>query len=242
MTSLDPHLDIPASALADRSRMLIVAALMDGRAYTAKELAYRAGISPQTASFHLQRLSDAGLILCHPQGRHRYYRLAGEDVAAAIETMMTIAPREHLKRQPMRAGCEIAFARSCYDHLAGALGVALAERMSDMGAVLSHGRDFALTPRGLHLARDIGLDPDGLARPGRPMIRHCLDWTERRFHFAGSLGKGLLGHFLAENWLRRGDGTRALAVTAKGQQLFKTVFEIDTDALAGESAARREAG
>lgn len=242
MSNLDPHLEVVASALADRSRALIVAAVMDGRAYTAKELAYRARISAQTGSFHLQRLVDAGLLVRHAQGRHRYYRLASAEVAGAIEGVMAISPSDHLRRLPARAGAEMRFARSCYDHLAGRLGVALAERLTEMGILLSHGGDFTLTPRGLHLARDIGLDPDRLARGKRPTVRQCVDWTERRVHFAGSFAHALLDHFLHDGWLARIGDSRALEVTAKGEALLETVFGLDPRAVAAEDAARREAG
>ena len=131
MTNVDPRIDVIGAAIGDRSRCLIVTALMDGRAYTAKELAYRARVSAQTASFHLKHLVDCGLLARHQRGRHRYFFLANEDVASMIEAVMRVAPTEHLRRQPKRTTDEMALARCCYNHLAGLLGVAVANRLTE---------------------------------------------------------------------------------------------------------------
>ncbi len=231
----EPRIDIVAAALADRARAIIVCALMDGRAYTAKELAYRARITAQTASFHLRRLLESGLIACHKQGRNRYYRLANAEVAEVIETLSALAPTEHLRRGPTRANHELTLARSCYDHLAGRLGVELAQRLAETGALLSRGGDFGLTPRGTQLLTEIGLDAAAIV-PGRvpsrvpnrrPLIRNCLDWTERKFHYSGVLATALYDHFLSQAWLQRIDDSRALRVTAKGLALFQSKLQLD---------------
>ncbi|MCG8355153.1 MAG: winged helix-turn-helix domain-containing protein [Kiloniellales bacterium] len=222
MTNLEPRIEVVGTAVADRSRALIVTALMDGRAHTAKELAYRARVSAQTASFHLQHLVDWGLLARHSRGRHRYYFLSGPEVADSIEAMMLAAPAEHLRRLPNRASEPLKLARCCYDHLAGRLGVAVAERLADRGALLSRGGDFSLTPAGLALLGELGLDAQSLDGKDRPLARHCLDWTERRFHLAGRLASVLLRHFLAEAWLARTEVSRALRVTAKGEALFSS--------------------
>ena len=231
MSNLEPRLDVIGAALGERSRALIVTALMDGRAQTAKELAYRARVSAQTASFHLQRLVEAGILVRHSQGRHRYYGLASPEIAGAIETLMAAAPDEHLRRLPARMGQDLLLARCCYDHLAGRLGVALAERFAEVGALLSRGGDFSLTPMGLSLLAEIGLEAESLAPAKRPLVRQCLDCTERRFHLAGVLGARLLGHFLAEDWLQRREETRILRVTPKGRALFHGKLKLDIDAL-----------
>lgn len=210
-----------AAALADQSRSRIVCALMDGRAYTAKELAYQARISAQTASFHLQRLVEAGIITRHAQGRHRYHHLANEEIAAAIEALAVAAPVDHLRRLKPGAAGELRLARSCYDHVAGRLGVAIAGRLVAGEAVHASEDGFALTGAGRRLLGDMGLDPDALSGGNRVLARQCMDWTERRFHFAGALGKGLMGHFIDAGWLARERDSRVLAITAKGGALFQ---------------------
>ena len=225
--NLEPRIGVIAAALADRARATMVCALMDGRAYTAKELAYRARITAPTASFHLRRLLENGLIACHKQGRNRYYRLANAEVAEVIETLSLAAPAEHLRRGPARANQDLKLARSCYDHLAGRLGVDLAQRLAEAGALLSHGGDFSLTPRGITLLAEIGLDTAAVAPGRRPLIRDCMDWTERKFHYSGVLATALFDHFLSEAWLARTDTARALRVTAKGLALFRSKLQLD---------------
>jgi DNA-binding transcriptional ArsR family regulator len=224
--NVDPRIDVIGAAVGDRSRALIIAALMDGRAYTAKELAYRARISAQTASFHLKRLVDWGLLRRYQKGRHRFYFLANEDIASMIEAMMLVAPAEHLRRQPKRASDQMALARCCYNHLAGRLSVEVAARFAEVGALLSRGGDFSLTPSGISYLAEIGLDANGIELRGRPVVRNCLDWTERRFHFAGVLGTVLLEHFLTDAWLERIDQSRALRVTPKGLALFQSKLQL----------------
>ncbi len=225
--NLEPKIDVIAAALADRARATIVCALMDGRAYTAKELAYRARITAPTASFHLRRLLESGLTACLKQGRNRYYRLAGAEVAEVIETLSLAAPAEHLRRCSARANQELTLARSCYDHLAGRLGVALAQRLAEAGALLSHGGDFGLTPRGIRLLAEIGLNAAAITPGRRPLVRNCLDWTERKYHYSGVLATALFDHFLSEAWLERIDHSRALRVTAKGLALFRSKLQLD---------------
>ncbi len=225
--NLEPRIDVIAAALADRARAIIVCALMDGRAYTAKELAYRARITAQTASFHLHHLLEAGLIACHKQGRNRYYRLLNAEVAGVIETLSLAAPTEHLRRSPARANHEMTLARSCYDHLAGRLGVDLAQRLTETGALLSRGGDFSLTPRGIRLLAEIGLDAAAIAPGRRPLVRNCMDWTERKYHHSGVLATALFDHFLSEAWLERVDDSRTLHVTTKGLALFGTKLQLE---------------
>ena len=227
MTNFEPRIDVVAAALADRARAVIVCALMDGRAYTAKELAFRARITAPTTSFHLRRLLESGLIACHKQGRNRYYCLANADVAEVIETLSLAAPTEHLRRCPERVNHELTLARSCYDHLAGRLGVALAQRLAETGALLSRGGDFSLTPRGIRLLAEIGLDAAAIAPGRRPLVRNCMDWTERKFHYSGRLATALFDHFLSEAWLERVEASRSLHVTAKGLALFRSKLQLD---------------
>ena len=237
----EPKIDVVATALADRSRAAIVCALMDGRAKTAKELAYQARVSAQTASFHLQRLVEGGLLDRHRQGRNRYYYLAGADVAATIEALMAVAPRGHLRRHRTRAGESVMAARSCYDHVAGRLGVALADRFAETGALLSRGGNFSLTPYGMTWLTDIGLDVSELQASRRPLVRTCMDWTERRLHLAGALGAALFRHFLSEGWLTRNADSRALLITPKGEGLLSDKLGIWPASLLSEAAAEAPA-
>ncbi len=239
--NLEPKIDVVATALADRSRAAIVCALMDGRAKTAKELAYQAGVSAQTASFHLQRLVESRLLDRHKQGRNRYYYLAGAEVAETIEALMVAAPSGHLRRHRTRAGENVMAARSCCDHVAGRLGVALADRFGETGALLSRGGDFSLTPYGMTWLADIGLDVDQLQAGRRPLVRNCMDWTERRFHLAGALGAALFRHFLSEDWLTRDTGSRALLITPKGGRLLSDKLGIQPASLSPEIAAEAPA-
>jgi len=150
-------------------------------------------------------------------------------VAAAIEAMGAAAPQGHLRALPARAPRALALARSCYDHIAGRLGVLIAERLAEGGALLSRGGDFALTPRGMAWLGELGLDLEALQRGSRPLVRQCLDWTERRFHLAGALGGALRDHFLADGWLERQEDSRLLSVTARGADLLERKLGVVLD-------------
>jgi DNA-binding MarR family transcriptional regulator len=204
---------------------------MDGRALTASELAEVAGVTRQTASSHLARMITAGLLAVEKQGRHRYHRLATPAVARMLESIMQVASdREPARRlsigprdQALRA------ARTCYDHLAGRLGVALADAMVDAGQVELASDAGVVTDAGMALFARIGIDVERLvaarARTGRRILcRPCLDWSERRHHLAGAVGAALCAHAFEAGWIRRIDGTRAVAVTRTGERMFRDVF------------------
>lgn len=236
----EPRIDILAAALADRARSRMVAAAMDGRAYTAKELAFRAEVSPQTASFHLKRLTDSGVFSDYRRGRHRYFYIGDPDIAAAVEAMMAAAPQAHLRQLPPRARGDFVLARSCWSHLAGKLGVALAERLTELGALEFRGGSFVAGPQAEAVFARLGLPPQPLApaaltrrdrSAGQPWARPCLDWTERRFHLAGILGRDLLAHVLAAGWLQRRPDDRALLPTPAGIAAFRERLAIDLEAL-----------
>jgi DNA-binding transcriptional ArsR family regulator len=217
-----------AAAIGDPARAAMLAALMDGRALTAGELAALAAITPQTASGHLARLGSAGLIHAEKQGRHRYHRLASPEVAQMIESVMQIAGGVTLARPPRRLGpkdAALRAARSCYDHLAGALGVSIADALSASGAVEIAGYAAALSESGRARLLTLGiLAPD--LRSARPICRPCLDWSERRPHLAGVLGAAICTHALEHGWLRRRPATRALEITPAGSIGFKQAFGI----------------
>jgi DNA-binding transcriptional ArsR family regulator len=202
--------------LAEPARAAIVLALLDNRARPAGELATIAGVAAPTASAHLKRLSDAGLLSVVGQGRHRYYRLADEDVAHWIETLMLAAPRRMKDRSI--ADRDLAAARTCYKHLAGRLGVALFDRLRGAHALDLESDAVRLNRAGETLLRKSGLilpeDSDLLALDGRT----CVDWTERRFHLSGPLGTLLARRMIDERWLLRRNGTRAVGISARGRE------------------------
>jgi DNA-binding transcriptional ArsR family regulator len=223
-----------AALAGDPARAGMLHALLDGRALTATELARVAGVTPQTASGHLARLNAAGLISVAKQGRHRYHRLASPTVARMMESIMQVAAEAAQPRRAVVVGprdASLRAARTCYDHLAGALAVRLADALVADGHV-ELGEDAGLvTPSGLALFRRIGIDADASGAAGRRGVRMfcrpCLDWTERRPHIAGRLGAALCRHCFDQGWIRRVDGTRAVTVTPSGQRGFRAAFGVD---------------
>jgi len=217
-----------AGLLADRTRAAFCTALLDGRAWTAGELARHAEVRPSTASEQLSRLIEGGLLTEERQGRHRYVRLAGPEAAALIEAVASYAPdttRPQSLRQSVRLRAE-AQARTCYDHLAGQLGVAVADAMIARRLVIDDS-GLAVTPAGrTWLADTLGYrSPTGTRRP---LVRSCLDWTERRPHLAGVLGAAVCATALERQWVRRVGSGRALTVTASGAEAFGELLGVTT--------------
>jgi DNA-binding transcriptional ArsR family regulator len=223
-----------ASHLGQPARAAMLAALMDGRALTATELAGVAGITPQTASTHLARLTLARLLRVDRQGRHRYHRLATPEVARMLEGVMQLASDREPRRRPLVVGprdAALRRARTCYDHLAGRLGVAIADALVRLEAVELDDDAGLVTEPGILLLRRLGIDlAAGDGRPAapsaRPLCRPCLDWSERRFHLAGRLGAAICRHALEQRWVRRLEDTRALEVTAAGRAALREAFAI----------------
>lgn len=195
-------------------------ALLDGSQRPAGELARAAGVSASTASGHLHRLVDAGLLDARPRGRHRYYALAGPQVAAALEALALIAPPLPVRSlRQARTASALVEARRCYDHLAGRAGVALRTSLVTGGALEPTGpRDHRLTDRGRVLLHDLGVRSDQLEDSRRMFARDCLDWTERLPHLAGALPAALLDRFLELNWVARCHGDRSLTITELGRR------------------------
>jgi DNA-binding transcriptional ArsR family regulator len=218
-----------ASLAGDPARAAMLHALMDGRALTASELARVAGVTAQTASGHLGRMVAIGLITVEKQGRHRYHRLASKEVAQMIENIMQVASLLEPPQPPLFVGpreTALREARTCYDHLAGRLGVSLTDALVSGGYAELASDTGLLTDSGLDL---FGLDVDQLvARPGkrptRVLCRPCLDWSERRPHLAGAVGAAICAHSLKNDWVRRLRGTRAVAITPKGRRVFREKF------------------
>ena len=209
-----------AALMGDRARCAMLHALLDGSERPSGELARAAGVSAPTASGHLHRLVDAGLLRVRASGRHRYYALSGPPVAAALEALALLAPPVPVRSlRQSRTASALAEARTCYDHLAGRAGVTLRSALLAAGALEPDGgRDHRLTDPGRALLDDLALDSDRIQSSRRILARDCLDWTERRPHLAGALPAALLDRFLELGWLVRRRSDRGLLVTAVGTQ------------------------
>lgn len=205
-----------AAAMGEPARARILAALLGGTAHTATELALAAGVGAPTASSHLQKLRRAGLVTVVAQGKHRYFRLAGDEVAALIEGLGQVAIPRALPapRVPPRL-CQ---ARTCYDHIAGALGVQVHDRLLALGWIASPG--YEIFPAGAAGLRTFGIDLEALQRARRRLAAACLDWSERRPHLGGAVGAALLETALRQRWLRRELEGRALEITPRGRREF----------------------
>ena len=211
-----------AALVGEPARTTMLLALMDGRALTARELATAAHVSPATASRHLGLLVEAALLRVEQQGRHRYHRLASPEVARMLEGLMQLAaPPEPQRVRVGPRDAALRTARTCYDHLAGRLGVAITRHLLDAGAVVFEGEDATghLTDRAPQVLQPLGLEAGATMAGGagrRAPCRPCLDWSERRMHLAGRLGALICAHSLGRGWLLRGQGTRALTITPPG--------------------------
>lgn len=211
------ELSTVAALVGDPARARIVTALLDGRALTATELALAADIAPSTASSHLDRLCRGGILVRAAQGRHRYFRLASVDVAMALEGLLAVA--EVASPASVRTGprdAALRAARVCYDHLAGQAGVALFDALE----AKQYLQGVALTEDGARWAASLGIDVPSLTRGARPLVRRCLDWSERRDHVAGAIGAALLERFIARRWMRRETRGRALVVSSSFHQFL----------------------
>jgi DNA-binding transcriptional ArsR family regulator len=235
----DTKLEAIGALLANRGRARVLLALGDGRALPASALAAEAGVTPATASSHLARLVDGGLIVVAPRGRYRYYSLAGPAVGELIEMLGRLAPFQPVTslREGSRAHA-VRFARRCYDHLAGRLGVALAAAMIEQGLLEGHDGSvdldrmtgsrpaggvldpvgYLLTDHGRTVLADLGV-----TSPRSPVVRCCVDWSEQRHHISGPLGRALLTRFTEIGWLRRDDRSRAVHLSGNGRAGLTTM-------------------
>lgn len=217
---------IVGALIADPCRAAILTALMDGTSRPAGELAELAGATPQAASAHLAKLVDGGLLAVLPQGRHRYYRIAGPEIAHALETLLGAA--ELCGHHPARAVPEpFRQARRCYDHLAGKLGVALYRSFADRGFIAASGEGLALGEPGRRWLADFA--PDAFAEAARsrsPLLKDCVDWTERRPHLAGRIGALLCRELERREFVARQEGSRTLRVTPAGQAFLAREFGV----------------
>ncbi|QQE73736.1 helix-turn-helix transcriptional regulator [Brevibacillus composti] len=219
-----PNLARVASLIGDPSRIAMLLCLIGGKALPASELARAAKITPQTASSHLAKLVEGGLLTQEAYGRHRYYQLANAEVAHALEALQAIA-----SPQPVRSLREsdrvkkLHFARTCYDHLAGKIGVALTDRLVERGFIRAEGKDFLLTAEGQENLKAFGVEVEP-RKGGRHFARQCLDWSERRPHLAGSLGASLTRRLFELGWIERFPDGRVVRLTAAGTKGLSDQF------------------
>lgn len=221
-----------AALSGDSARASMLYALMDGRALTASELARAAGITPQTASGHLSRMTAVGLLSVERQGRHRYHRIATPSVARMLESIMQVAGELEPECKRLTVGprdAALRKARTCYDHLAGQLGVALADALIEHGRIELTSDAGVLTESGIAFLSEVGIDTGPMLaartkRSGRVLCRPCLDWSERRSHLAGAVGADICAYSMKNAWTRRLEGTRAVLITPKGERVFREKF------------------
>jgi DNA-binding transcriptional ArsR family regulator len=231
---MDVHEELAAAAacIAVPARAAMLLRLMDGRAYTAGELAMSADVSAQTASNHLAHLLKRNLLRVYKQGRHRYFSFADERGARAVETLLALQPpgKEARNGAGPRADAVVDWrtARTCYDHLAGRIAVSLARTLEQRQLLAPAGESYTLTSRGRSwFLRELGIATDALALERRSLARQCIDWTERRPHIGGALGAALLKVLLERGWVRRTRKARILQVTALGARELVSRFGMD---------------
>lgn len=222
-----PSIALVASLAGEPARANMLSALLSGKALTASELAAEAGVTLQTASSHLSKLESGGLVSSLKQGRHRYFRLAENDVAEMLEAMMGVAARAgHMRTRTGPKDPAMRKARVCYDHLAGEMGVRLFDSLVHRGSLVAKGSDVRLTRRGEAFLEDFGIEPAALASSRRPLCRACLDWSQRRHHLAGQVGDALLARICGLGWARHDRHGRTLHFTPQGELKFNRRFPL----------------
>jgi DNA-binding transcriptional ArsR family regulator len=227
-----PYIAEAAALIGDPARASILSALMDGRALTATELAHVAGVTPQTASGHLAKLKTANMVVVERQGRHRYYRLGGPEIAHAIEALSVIAQTGAPRHRPTGPRDQaMRYARTCYDHLAGQVAVAVVERFVELGYIIEGEENFDVSAEGVGALGAFGVEIETLRGQRRAFARRCLDWSERRAHIGGALGAAFLNRCEAQGWLKTKTGSRSVIVTDAGRTGLSETFGIKLPAL-----------
>ncbi|MBB6674663.1 ArsR/SmtB family transcription factor [Cohnella nanjingensis] len=225
--SVNPHVAAVAGMATEPSRAAMLTILLDGRRHTAGELASMAGIKPQTASFHLAKMVAADVVAVSSQGRHRYYGIRSAEVAGVMESLLSIARPVQIRS--LRQSTEdraIRHARTCYDHLAGSVGVQVTDALLRMGALADEQDRFVLTEDGERFLARFGIDMPAVRRQRRSFLHKCLDWSERYPHLGGALGHALLERLLFLQWIERQPDTRAVRVTPAGIQGLRETFGV----------------
>ena len=225
--TLEPNIARVASLVGDPARSHMLIALMGGKALTATELALESEITPQTASSHLGKLVDSGLVVARKQGRHKYFQLRGAEVAELLEMLLNITAQiAPLKTATGPSDSRLRRARVCYDHLAGEVGVALYDALVTSEYLVDNGSETLLTSGGREFFRLQGVPLDDFNAGRRPLCKSCLDWSERRNHLAGSVGQWVLDDTLNRGWASKDPNSRAIQFTARGFNLFCKRYDL----------------
>ncbi|PEE33735.1 ArsR/SmtB family transcription factor [Bacillus cereus] len=217
-----------ALLIRSKSKAQILTYLLDGKAYPTSELAYVAKIKPKTATYHLSKMKEEGILSIEKHGKHSYYRLSNSEISQILELLLVITPQE--KAMPFRQSSqssELRCARTCYDHLAGKLGVAITNSLLDKGYLMKKDMYFHITKTGQTFFTEFGIDVNEIKQKKRIFAKACLDWTEREHHLAGSLGNALLEKLLQLNWIQRISKSRTIKVTPNGKKELEQIFSID---------------
>ncbi len=216
-----------AALIGDPARANILTALMVGKALTATELAQEAGVTIQTASVHLSKLEEGGLISARKQGRHKYFTLGSPNVASLLEALMGLASdKGHLRTRTGPRNDALRAARICYNHLAGEAGIQIYDSLVERGHLENNEMGLQLTSNGHRFMSQFGLGIESISLLKAPLCRECLDWSERRSHLAGSLGRKLLDHMKGLGWLRVENGSRVITFSANGKAAFSKSFPV----------------
>jgi DNA-binding transcriptional ArsR family regulator len=217
-----------ATLIGDKARSIMLWSLLDGRAYTATELSVCANISSQSASNHLSKMLDANILITEKQGRHRYYRYASPEIAQVIESMASLVPVSSASRKISDPKANnFTYARTCYDHLAGTLGVAIANSLVEKGILEISGKSYDVTATGNDWLSSMGIDMGNLKRQKRSFAHQCLDWSERKPHLGGALGASLLAALIQKDWIRKKWNSREILITPMGKRELKREFGIE---------------
>jgi DNA-binding transcriptional ArsR family regulator len=215
-----------AALIGDPTRATIMWTLLDGKAFTATELAIAANTSPQNMSMHLTKLVRADLLCVESQGRHRYYKFSGKEIAYAIEAMANLIPHPTAKNPGLENSSSIKYCRTCYDHLAGKVGVLITDSLVQQKILINRNNSFEVSNKGQKWFYGLDIPVEDLKQQRRFFVRPCLDWSERRHHIAGSLAASLLDKMLSSDWLRKTKNSRAVIVTGPGRKKLYEYFKI----------------
>lgn len=228
MESLESDFSEIASLLGDKSRAIMLWNLLDGKAYTATELANCSGVSLQSASNHLAKLLQKNILSVEKQGRHRYYRFSSPEVAQVIESMAgLLSLQKDYKKVKKPKASAFTYARTCYNHLAGEVGVKITKALISHEIITPVEKQYVVTNNGKQWFLNLGIDTEEIQNVKRSFAHQCLDWSERKHHIAGALGDVLLEMMLQKDWFRKHKNSRELTLTSKGKQQLKELLKID---------------
>lgn len=216
-----------AALIGDPTRAVIMWTLLDGKAFTATELAIIANTSPQNISMHLAKLVQSDLLCVEKQGRHKYYRFSTKEIAYAIEAMANLIPHSTIPQKDIAEKYSpIKHCRTCYDHLAGKIGVALTDSLLEQKIIIDNNNVFEISPKGEKWFSDFGINVEEVKKQRRLFLKPCLDWSERKNHIAGSLATSIFDKMVSNDWLRKTSHSRAIIITGKGEKELYEYFKI----------------